>query len=221
MPRKAGTAKLQEFEIRITPSDQLPISEEEFRRAFQHAKEYVIAEEGISNGKPALHYHGYVKANLSETYMSKVCASLGRPTEEKFGNAIFMCKPEAHENLQGYVTKEQKIVATTYDQTTLEMYFEKSKKYNNEKAASKKAASRSSEKSLDDIMRNVEVDDSSTPYDLVSQILKEYTKIDKKFPPKSQIEAAVLKKLYSKNEHFVVSYYAKNMDMSMVLRSFN
>lgn len=220
MPRKAGTAKLQEFEIRITPTDQLPITEEQFRMAFEKAIEYVIAEEGEPNGEPKLHYHGYVKAKLSETYMSMQCSILGRATDEIKGNSVFMCKPEAHENLQGYVTKGQKIVATTYDQTTLEMYFEKSEKYNREKAAKKKAASRSSEKSLDDIMKTIVVNSSSTPYDLVSQILKEYSKLDKKFPPRTQIEAAVLKKLYSENEHFVVSFYAKNMDLTKQFSAF-
>ena len=146
MPRKIGTAKLQEFEVRVTPRLQEPITEQEFKEAFKDTLEYLICEEGEPNGSPKLHYHGYVKAKISEFKMSQICSQLGKANEIVKGNTIFMCKPTVHENLKGYVTKERNIVATTYDQNQLENYFEQSDSYNREKAANKKAASRSSKK---------------------------------------------------------------------------
>jgi len=215
MPKKTGTAKLQEFEIRITPREQNPVSEEEFKKSFEAALEYLICEEGEPNGEPKLHYHGYVKAKISESKMSQICAQLGKANEEIKGNAIFMCKPTVNENLKGYVVKGKKVIATTYDQNTIENYFEISDSYKREKAANKKAASRSSKKSLADIMSGVEVDEHSTPTLVIQQILKEYSKIGKDFPPKSQIESAVLKKLYTIQPGYVVHHYAANLETSM------
>lgn len=213
MPRKLGTAKLQEFEVRITPRDQLPITEKEFKETFQHAIEYLFAAEGEPNGIPKLHYHGYVKASISESKMSDLCSKLGRADHEIRGNAIFMCKPKVHENLKGYVVKGRNVVATTYDQITLDYWMEKSDSYKREKEAEKKSASRSTKNTLDNILKEIQVDSSSTPFQVVSQILEQYSKLDLKFPPRSLIETSVLKKLYKDQQSFVVEHYAKNLQI--------
>jgi len=213
MPRKIGTAVESEFDIRITPSDQQPIFPDEFRSHLKDAIQVIACEEGEPNGKPQLHYHLYVKAKISASTIDKICAKLGRATADKKGNAVFSSRP-AHENTIGYVVKQRKVVYATEDQNVLETYFELSKDYRKAKEAARKDASRSSEKSLDIIMNGIEVDSHSLPIQVVCQILEAYTQLGKKFPPKSQIESAVLKKLYPVQRDFVINNYAKNLQMS-------
>lgn len=211
MPRTIGTAKESEFDIRITPSDQVPITLEEFKKVFEHTIEAVICEEGEPNGEPKLHYHGYIKCNISETKMSKICSDLGRATKDKKGNAIFSVR-KAHAQTIGYIIKCNNISYSNQDQTRLEKYFEISKDYRAKKEADKKAASRSSKKSLDDIMKEMVVTTTTSPTQLVGWILHEYAQLDKPFPPKSQIESAVMKKLYKDQKDYVVAYYSRNLE---------
>lgn len=213
MPRKIGTAVESEFDIRITPTDQQPILPEEFKSHLKDAIQVIACEEGEPNGKPQLHYHVYVKAKISASTIDKICARLGRANADKKGNAVFMSRP-AHENTIGYVVKGRKVIYATDDQNVLETYFEKSEDYRKAKEATRKGASRSNEKSLDLIMNGIEVDSHSLPIQVVQRILEEYSKLDKKFPPKSQIESAVLKKLYPVQRDFVINCYARNLQMS-------
>jgi len=213
MPRQIGTAEESEFDIRITPTDQVPITIEEFKKVFEHTIEAVICEEGEPDGEPKLHYHGYIRAKISESTMSKICSKLGRATDKKKGNSVFSVR-KAHEHTIGYIVKGNKVAYTNCDQKRITTYFEKSKIYRNEKEANKKHASRSSKKSLEDIMKMFEVNSATSPATIVGWILQEYTKLDKTFPPKSQIEAAVLKKLYKHQKDYVVAYYSRNLEFS-------
>lgn len=217
MPRTIGTAKESEFDIRITPSDQVPITHEEFKKVFENTIETVICEEGEPNGEPKLHYHGYIKCNISESKMSKICSDLGRANKQQKGNAIFSVR-KAHAQTIGYIIKGNKVVYSNQDQTRLENYFEISKEYRAKKEADKKAASRSSKKSLEDIMKELEVTPNTSPTTLVGWILHEYAKLDKTFPPKSQIESAVMKKLYKDQKDYVVAYYSRNMEYGNISR---
>lgn len=63
-------------------------------------------------------------------------------------------------------------------------------------------------------MNGIEVEIHSTPTLVIQQILKEYSKIGKDFPPRSQIESAVLKALYRIQPGYVVSHYALNLETS-------
>lgn len=113
MPRKTGTARLQEFDIRITPTDQLPITKEHILETDLNVADIVVmCEEGEPNGIPVLHYHMYVKAKISESKMSQICSTLGRATREIKGNAVFSCKL-GHDHTIGYVVKIKNLFIPT------------------------------------------------------------------------------------------------------------
>ena len=133
MPRHSGTARLSEFDLRITPTDQKRITKEEILESdLNKAEVVIVAEEGEPNGIPKLHYHLYVKARLSDTLMRNICRKLGRSTKEINGNAVFFCRL-AHENTIGYVVKNRNIVYHNLNQTLIDEYFEISKDYQREK----------------------------------------------------------------------------------------
>lgn len=213
MPRKIGTAVETEFDLRITPADQNPILYDDFKTHLKDAIQVIACEEGESSGTPKLHYHLYVKAKISESTISMICSRLGRATSEIKGNAVFSVR-KAHAHSIGYVVKGKKVIYATDDQNVIESYFEMSEAYLREKASSRKRASRSSKETLDSILNGIEVDSHSTPIQVVQKILEEYAKIDKKFPPKTLIESAVLKKLYNLQKHFVTDFYARNLQIS-------
>ena len=214
MPRTIGTRKeVAEFDLRITPSDQQPIVKEDFESHLKDAIQVIVCEEGEPNGEPQLHYHLYVRAKISDSTISKICSRLGRATDDKKGNAIFSVR-KAHENSIGYVVKGKKVVYTTDDQNVIEKYFELSEKYRKEKESSRKDASRASENNLKEIMNGIIVDSHSTPSYVVTKVLEQYSKLGKKFPPKSLLETSVLKKLYPLQSGFVVEFYSKNLQMA-------
>lgn len=213
MPRKIGTAVESEFDLRITPSDQCPILQEEFKSHLKDAIQVIACEEGEPDGTPQLHYHLYVKAKISESTISMICSRLGRATSAKKGNAVFSVR-KAHANTIGYVVKGKKVIYATDDQNVIEKYFEQSEDYRRQKESSRKSASRSTKETLDSIVNGIEVDVHSTPSQVVTKILTEYSKLDKKFPPKSLIETVILKKLYPLQPWFVVDCYARNLQMT-------
>jgi len=211
MPKKIGSsAEEAQYDVRITPADSVPILAEDFKSHLKDAIQVIACEEGEPNGTPQLHYHVYVRAKISESTMRMICARLGRATNDKKGNAVFSIR-KAHDNSIGYVVKGKKLVYTTDDQNVIEKYFEQSDSYRKEKEASRKSASRSTKETLDSIVSGIEVDSHSTPSYVVFQILEEYQKLDKKFPPRSMMETAVLKKLYPLQKGFVADYYSKNL----------
>ena len=214
MPKKIGTsADEAQYDVRITPSDSVPISQEEFKSHLKEAIQVIACEEGEPNGTPQLHYHVYVRAKISESTMRMICSRLGRATASINGNAVFSIR-KAHANSIGYIVKGKKIVYTNSDQKVIEEYFELSDSYRKEKEASRKSASRSTKETLDSIVSGIQVDTHSTPSYVVFHILEEYQKLDKKFPPRTMIETAVLKKLYPLQKGFVADYYSKHLQMS-------
>lgn len=213
MPRKIGTAVESEFDVRITPSDQEPILQEDFKSHLKDAIQVIVCEEGEPNGTPQLHYHAYIRAKISESTISAICSRLGRANDKKKGNAVFSVR-KAHAHSIGYVVKGKKVVYATDDQNVINSYFEMSEDYRKEKERERKSASRTAKKTLELIMNGILVDSHSTPIFVVNKILEEYAKVDKKFPPKSLIESAVLKKLYPLQSSFVTDFYARNLQFS-------
>lgn len=210
MPRKLGTARLQEFDIRITPTYQLPITKEHILESDLHVAEVVImCEEGEPNGIPVLHYHMYVKAHLSEAKMSQICSKLGRATSEIKGNAVFSCKL-AHDHTIGYVVKNKKLIYSNQNQSIIDHYFDQSDTYKRQKEASRKRASRKQEKTLADIMKEVVVDNSSTPSSVIKELLYKYSENQIRFPPRSTLETATMTLLYKVHPEVVEYFYEKN-----------
>ena len=210
MPRKPNTATLTEYDIRITPTDQLPITKEDILESHLKDAEIVIVGEEGGNPSLRLHYHMYVKARLSETTISKICSKLGRANQTQKGNAVFSIR-KAHEHSIGYVVKGKQIIYHNQDQKLIEEYFKKSDDYLKTRETDRRAASRLKEKTLMDIMKEVEVDYSSTPESVVAHVLKKYHEYGLKFPMRSQLETAILAKLYPHNPLIVINFYSKNL----------
>jgi len=210
MPRHSGTARLTEFDLRITPTDQKRITKEEILESdLNKAEVVIVAEEGEPNGIPKLHYHLYVKARLSDTLMRNICRKLGRSTKEINGNAVFFCRL-AHENTIGYVVKNRNIVYHNLNQKLIDEYFEISKDYLREKERNRKGALREKENSLKEILKEVVVDNSSTPSGLIKQILYLYNEKQIRFPTRTSLENAVMSLMYKYKPLVVEEYYTKN-----------
>ena len=214
MPRKVGTAKLAEFDVRITPSDGLPITREHILET--DLKESIIAIVAEEGGTPEcrLHYHLYIKAKLSETTLAKICSKLGRATDVHKGNAVFSIRA-AHEHTIGYVVKNKQVIYHNQDQTVIDQYFEESDQYKRDKESAKKRSSRLAKKTLRDIVGEVEVD-THTGYDrLVRKVLDLYHKYDLPFPSRSSLETAVMKRIYPFNPEYVSAWYVKNFNVTL------
>jgi len=211
MPRKIGTAKLSEFDLRITPTDGKPITKDEFMESDLKAAERVIV--GQEGGTPQLrlHYHLYVKGNLSETTIAKICSKLGRATQDIKGNAVFSVR-QAHSHTIGYVVKNKDIIWHTDSQQVLEQYFKESDQYKREKETERKRASRKENSSLVDILKEVEVDGQTSVADIVAFVLQYCHNHDLKFPNKNMLETAVLKRIYPFQPQYVQEYYMRNFN---------
>ena len=210
MPRHSGTARLTEYDLRITPTDQRPITKEEIMESdLNKAEVLIVAEEGEPNGIPVLHYHIYVKAKLSDTLIRNTCRKLGRSTKEINGNAVFFCRI-AHENTIGYVVKNKKIIYHNQDQKLIDEYFELSEDYKRNQERKRKSALREKENSLKLILKEVVVDNSSTPSGLIKQILYLYNERQIRFPTRTTLENAVMTLMYKIKPLMVEEYYSKN-----------
>lgn len=210
MPRKTGTARLQEFEIRITPTDQLPITKEHIIESDLNVADIIVmCEEGEPNGRPVLHYHMYVKAKISPSKMDQICSKLGRATREIKGNSVFSCKL-AHDHTIGYIVKNKKLIYSNQNQTMIDHYFAQSDEYNRQKEASRKRASRKQEKTLADILKEVVVDNSSTASSITKDILQKYHENQIRFPSRTTMETMVMTLYYKEKPLEVEGFYTKN-----------
>jgi len=209
MPRKVGTAPYSKFDLRITPTDQLPIVD---WALLDVSEKYMIFQEGGEGTTAKLHYHIYLEGNVSESTMKKYCAILGRATASIKGNAVFKCGI-AHDNTIGYLVKDQLCVAKKgYDQTQIEDYYRKSEAYAKGLQADRRKDSRKREQILGDVYRQIIVSSDSDPHDIIEQCLQLCTKMKVKFPTRSQMESLVYGKLYPFNPTFVIALYKRNFD---------
>lgn len=211
MPRKSGTAQMQEFDVRITPTDQQPITKAQIVESDLNIAEIlIVCQEGEPNGVPVLHYHLYVKAKISETKMASICSKLGRATADIKGNSVFSVR-KAHQGTIGYVVKNKNVIHHNQDQTLIDQYFKLSEDYNKAKAKERKSAFRKNEKTLAEIMSEVEVDCNSTAERVVTDTLKIYHKLGLKFPTRSALEVAVMSALYPHQPSEVNAFYCRNL----------
>jgi len=210
MPRQSGSAQLAEYDIRVTPSDQLPITREQIVDSDLNASEVVIVAEEGGTPQLRLHYHIYVKAKLSETKLRHICSKIGRATDEVKGNAVFSIR-KAHSQSIGYIVKGRNILYHNQSQTLIDQYFKQSEEYRKSKENEKKSAFRKNEKTLADILKEVEVDCNSTAESVVIEVLKIYHKLGMKFPSRSSLETATMTALYPHRPIEVESFYCRNL----------
>jgi len=213
MPRKPNTAVLTAYDLRVTPSDQQTITKTEWMNAFPETDTILVCEEGGKDTEIRLHYHVYLKAKLSETYLRKTLSSLGRATEQIKGNAVFKIGI-AHEHTLGYIIKENRVIHTNLDNHLIEEYFAKSQDYRKQLETDRKRKTRNSETTLKEIIDQIEVTQRDFPRELTERVLNEYAKLGKKFPPRSALQTAILGKLYKYHPEYVISWYCPELPRS-------
>lgn len=205
-PKVDGGQK--EWDIRLTPTDQVEV---DFSKIdLSDFKVLLACKEGESNGTPRLHYHMYVVTVRSDSFIDTWLAKLGRATAETKGNAVFS-KRRSHEGTLGYVVKNGNVVSRHgIDDRFLTETFKKSEDYRKEKETERKRASRGNENFLGNILKDPEVKRLSDPLQIVSVILQKYKEAEKRFPPRSAIESAVMYLIYDHDESSVKRFYSKS-----------
>lgn len=203
-PKVEGAEK--SWDIRLTPTDQVEV---DFTALdLSDFKILLICKEGEPDGKPRLHYHMYAVTTRSDTYIDTLLNKLGKATQTIKGNAVYS-KRNAHDQTMGYVVKngDVKVRHGINDQFLTEI-FKKSENYRKEKETERKKVTRSNENFLSMILKDAEVKRLADPMDITAIILKKYREADKRFPPRSAIESAVMYVLYDKDPKLVISHYA-------------
>lgn len=203
-------------EIRITPYDQKPITDDDLQPYIDFIDKIILCEEGTPNGKPKLHYHGYIETPKSETWVRQVMRKLSHCDDTTVnGNALFYTR-KSHDNTFGYIIKSGHITYRKgYDQTTLDSWIEQSANYCKSKESGRKRKQRTREEQLNGIVEQVKSDlkdstiNRSVP-DVISRILALCHTEEIRLPHKSQMDMIVLKLLYPYDEYLVRSYYEKS-----------
>jgi len=201
-----------EWDIRITPSDQLPIAFDPLSEDFQV---FVACEEG---GTPdlKLHYHIYCISNRSETYLDKKLNQWGKATATAKGNAIFS-KRKAHDGTIGYCVKGGKVVTRLgWTDQFLEEMLTRSRDYKKEFEKKRKQITRQKEQLLSSIMKEIaeslKDDLALTASQIMALVLGKYSKLNVRFPNRAVLETAVMTLLYTKRPNEVIAWYAKNLE---------
>jgi len=209
MPPKIGTASQQEFDIRITPVDQMPITKEHIQESDLHTSDIIIVAEEGGTPQLKLHYHLYVKAKLSETKLRQICSLLGRATKDIKGNAVYSIR-KAHTHTIGYVVKNKNIIYHNQNQSIIDTYFELSDDYKKAKEADRKRAFRKQKEIVANIMKAVVVDNSSTPSSITRDILQKHNEHRIRFPSRTTMETMVMTLYYKEKPLEVEGFYTKN-----------
>lgn len=204
-PKKEGEPK--EWDIRLTPVDQLEVDFAEFLDDF---KILLVCKEGEPNGQPRLHYHMYAVTTRSDSYIDSLLSRMGRANNIVKGNAVFS-KRKKHEGTIGYVVKNGNVVCRHgLDDQFITESFKKSEEYRKRKESERKSASRGEQNFLSEIMKDAEVKRQTDPLELTRIILKRYRDADKKFPSRSSVESAVMTLMYDHDPNFVERHYSRS-----------
>jgi len=203
-------------EIRITPYDQKPITDDDLQPYIDLIDKLVLCQEGTPDGSPKLHYHGYIETKKSETWARQILRKLSHCQDTTInGNALYFThKP--HDHTFGYIVKSNNITfCKGYTQTTLDQWLNDSADYRKSKESSRKRKQRTREEQLNDIIEQVKSDlkdnsiNRSVP-DVISRILALCHSEDIRLPHRSQMDMIVLKLMYPYDDYLVRSYYEKS-----------
>jgi len=204
MPRKPGGAPKSCFDLRITPTDQLPITDWSL---LEVAEKYMAFQEGGEGTTKKLHYHIYLEGTVSESWLKNQCAIIGRATQHIKGNQVFKCG-KAHEHTIGYIVKERNCISRKgFDEKVLEEYYANSEAYAKKIAADAKRGSRKRESSLDDLFKMVDLSKKPDAEYIVKEVLKLCHERNVRFPTKSQMETRIMTLMYSYNSQYVDGFY--------------
>jgi len=210
MPRRVGDAPYSKFDLRITPTDQLPIVE---WALLDVSEKYMIFQEGGEGTTKKLHYHIYLEGSVSESWLKKQCAILGRATNDIKGNRVFKCGL-AHDHTIGYVVKERLCVARKgFEEKVLEEFYTKSEDYAKAIETTRRRDSRKREHTIDEIFKSIIAYETSEARDIVEQCLQKCHELNVRLPTRSQMEVRVMAKLYPFKPDYISRLYYKNFDM--------
>lgn len=216
MPRVKHVPE-REFEFRLTPPSQQEVTDWKIHPSLSVL---VVFREGESNGTPKLHYHGYLKAQVSiktiQRWLNDVAES------DKYGvkgNAVFFTRP-VHEHTFGYISKRRVcVVRHGTDQTVLEEWYNASDAYVREKDAEKKRRDRtradelqpiwaSVRKSLETMHRTQSIDE----HYVIKEVLYRCHEANVRFPTRAQMESFVVNVLYPHQPENVINYFHKTFE---------
>ena len=217
---KKTEGELRCLDVRLTPSG----GEVTFNPTTEDFKVFLACREGGEGTNKALHYHIYCETLRSDTWLTKYWYLLtGYGTS--VGNKAFK-QGKAHDSTIGYVVKEGHVVCRhgCTDQFINE-WFDKSKQYRADHEADRKRKHRESQKSLDDILKEVikEPIDPNLQFEqytevLISRILTQYVQCDKRFPSRSQLDNVVSKHMYTipGHGHHILRLYNKTFTCQFI-----
>lgn len=211
---KPRSGKVIQWEVRITPMDGNPITQEEFSVYHEYFTKFILFEEGPEQNKK-LHYHGYLESEFSDSKLRPILRKLSHCEDQTInGNALyFTSKP--HEHTWGYISKYGKCVLRHGEsQTTIDEWITKSNQYKKDKSRDTKRKQRTREDELRSVVEQVEKDlhnDSSIRYvgAIVQRVLDICHQENIRFPTRSQMDQYVLKLIYPYDNEVVRSYYTK------------
>lgn len=212
---KPLSGKVLTLEIRVTPYDQLPITIEE--SDLQMFDKLLLCEEGIPNGTPRLHYHGFIETKKSESWLRLFLRKIAHaPDNEKVnGNSLYFTR-KCHEHTHGYIVKSGNIsYRHGITQTTLDEWLENSNQYAKDKSSERKRKQRTRDDELATVVKTVEEGLKNdfiqrNPNGIVTAILNECYHTQIRFPSRTQMEHFVLKLIYPYDDQQVRSFYLKS-----------
>lgn len=212
--RRVKRSATAEWSIRITPTNQEPINKNEFlEKGLKDAELLLVCEEGTPNGSPKLHYHIYIKCNISRTTLERYCANIGRATNYVKGNAVFSIK-SANEGTIGYVIKDCNIIISDgFNNHHIEEYIQSSKQYRKGLETTRRNVNKDKNASFKELFDQIESYASAD--DIIAQILIECNKRGMTFPSRSLMESNVLRLMYKVNPQWVNAFYQRNYNVYM------
>lgn len=200
----------REYDIRLTPLDQEQGATTWDRLCTGSAEEQIlVCREGGKDTDKKLHYHAYIKTQISESHLRTLLGLIACGT----GGNTFYSLRKAHDGTKGYVVKNKDVVyRINVSQTLLEEYFEQSDAYRRNLETNRKQETRKKQSILSRIYLEIKAHPpvSLTPETIFDAFREEYAKRDLPLPSRGTLETAIVNLL---PEHLVRSYYLKNLSV--------
>jgi len=204
---KPRSSELKEFDVRVTPADQTkPATQWELLATGHPDERILICREGGEGTDKKLHYHGYLKTNISESHLRKQLAIIAGGT----GNPHLSLRV-ANDGTIGYIVKDKDpVYRHNITQDVLESYFANSDAYRVKKESERKQETRKKQSVLSRISKEIKEHPPPhpSPETLYEAFEEAYNKRDMPMPSRSTLETAIVNLL---PPHLKRAYYLKNL----------
>lgn len=206
---KAKSGEIYKRELRITPPDQVPITD--WKVNADDFVKLLACEEGGVDTEKKLHYHLYIESTRSESWIKKWIYSIAHCYNGESGNAVYFSR-QPHEHTIGYVIKSGNVVCRHgIEETFIIEWIAKSDEYKRNKEASRKRQQRSRAGILQSMMDGVASDLKTERIDrtaeAVSEALQDRYITEQVYALRTQHEMMVIKLIHPYDTSFVRSYY--------------